>query len=325
MAHGTEPKQTHPTLRLGVSACLMGSAVRFDGGHSRDRLLLGPAAPFAEYVPVCPEVEIGLGTPRPTIQLQRDGSSVKLVRPTDGVDLTERMREWAERRVEQIEKMNLSGYVLKKGSPTCGMERVRVYDDNGSPSRDGRGIFAEVLMRRMPLLPVEEDGRLHDTRLRENFFERAFAYDRLRNFFAGKWTAGSLVRFHTCEKLLLMSHSPKAYSELGRLVATAKTMDRQEFAADYQRIFMDALQSKASVGRQVNTLQHIAGYFSKSIERGEKAEITTLLDDFRQGLVPLAVPMALMRHHVRRLKIDYIENQSYLNPHPKELSLRSHM
>lgn len=303
----------------------MGSAVRFDGGHSRDRLLLGAAAPFAEYVPVCPEVEIGLGTPRPTIRLQRVGSSVKLVRPTDGVDLTKRMREWAERRVEQIEKLDLSGYVLKKDSPTCGMERVRVYDANGSPSRDGRGIFAEVLMRRMPLLPVEEDGRLHDTRLRENFFERAFAYDRLRKFFSGKWTAGSLVRFHSCEKLLLMSHSPKACSELGRLVATAKQADRQELAAEFQQRFMGALQSKASVGRQVNTLQHIAGYFSKSIERGEKAEITTLLDDFRQGLVPLAVPMALIRHHVRRLKIDYIENQSYLNPHPKELSLRSHI
>lgn len=324
MIRGSESEQSHPTLRLGVSACLMGSAVRFDGGHSRDKLLLGPVSAFAKYVPVCPEVEIGLGTPRPTIRLQRIRESVQLMRPHDGANLTAKMREWAERRVDQIEEMDLSGYVLKKDSPTCGMERVRVYDENGSPSRDGRGIFAEVLMRRMPLLPVEEDGRLHDSRLRENFFERAFAYDRLRKFFASDWSAGSLIRFHSHEKLLLMSHNPQAYAELGRMVATVTQRDRVEFTMAYQQGFMDALRSKASVGRQVNVLQHIAGYLGRNIDKGEKAEIVTLLEDFRQGMVPLAVPMALLRHHVRRLDIYYIENQSYLNPHPKELGLRSY-
>lgn len=325
MARQTARTTQHPSLRLGVSACLMGKAVRFDGGHSRDRLLMGPAAQFAEFVPVCPEVEIGLGTPRPTIRLQRDGNLVKLLRPSDGQDLTAQMRAWAEERVAQIAKMDLSGYVLKKDSPSCGMERVRVYDHNGSPGRDGRGIFAQVLMERLPLLPVEEDGRLHDPKLRENFFERAFAYDRLRRLFAEGWTAGDVVRFHSCEKLLLLSHDPKSYSELGRLVAAVKSHDREEFANLYQRIFMTALAKRASPGRQVNVLEHIAGYFSEKIEASERAEIVSLLEDFRRGLVPLAVPLTLIRHQVSRFKLDYIADQSYLNPHPKELSLRSQM
>jgi len=315
----------HPSLRLGVSACLMGRAVRFDGGHSRDRLLMGPAAPFAELVPICPEVEMGLGTPRPTIRLQREGELVKLVRPADGEDLTARMRAWAEQRVEQIAKMDLSGYVLKKDSPSCGMERVRVYDQNGSPGRDGRGIFAEVLMERLPLLPVEEDGRLHDAKLRENFFERAYAYDRLRKLFAEGWTRGDVVRFHSREKLLLLSHDPKSCSELGRLVAAVKSHDREEFAERYQRLFMGALAKKASPGRQINVLEHIAGYFSEKVEAPERAEIVAHLKDFRQGFVPLAVPLALLRHHVSRFKLEYIASQSYFNPHPKELSLRSHL
>lgn len=325
MAHQLPQTTGHASLRLGVSACLMGKAVRFDGGHSRDRLLMGPAAPFAEFVPICPEVEMGLGTPRPTIRLQRDGDLVQLVRPSDGEDLTAKMRAWAEKRVAQIAEMGLSGYVLKKDSPSCGMERVRVYDHNGSPGRDGRGIFAEVLMERLPLLPVEEDGRLQDAKLRENFFERAFAYDRMRKLFTDRWSAGDVVRFHSREKLLLLSHDPKSYAELGRLVAAVKTHDREEFAARYQRLFMSALSKKASPGRQVNVLEHIAGYFSNKVEASERAEIVSHLEDFRKGFVPLAVPLALIRHHVSRFKLDYIASQSYLNPHPKELSLRSQM
>jgi uncharacterized protein YbgA (DUF1722 family)/uncharacterized protein YbbK (DUF523 family) len=274
---------------------------------------------------VCPEVEIGLGVPRPTIRLQRDGGVVKLIRPSDGLDLTATMRAWAEARVAQIAKMNLSGFVLKKDSPSCGMERVRVYDQNGSPGRDGRGIFAEVLMERLPQLPVEEDGRLQDAKLRENFFERVFAYDRLRRLFVERWSAGDVVRFHSCEKLLLLSHDPKSYSELGRLVAAVKKYDREEFAERYQRIFMSALAKQASAGRQVNVLEHIAGYFSEKVKASERAEIVALLQDFRQGLVPLAVPITLLRHHVNRFQLGYIAGQSYLNPHPKELSLRIHL
>jgi uncharacterized protein YbgA (DUF1722 family)/uncharacterized protein YbbK (DUF523 family) len=283
------------------------------------------AAKFAEFVPVCPEVEVGLGVPRPTIRLQRDGDLIKLVRPSDGHDLTARMRVWAEERVAQIAEMNLSGFVLKKDSPSCGMERVRVYDQNGSPTRDGRGIFAEVLTERLPLLPVEEDGRLRDAKLRENFFERAFAYDRLRKFFADGWTPGDVVRFHSCEKLLLLSHDPKSYAELGRLVANVKGQDRNEFAERYQRTFMGALAKQASPGRQVNVLEHIAGYFSEKVGAAERAEIVALLEDYRQGFVPLAVPLALIRHHVTRFPLGYIQAQSYLSPHPKQLSLRSHV
>jgi uncharacterized protein YbgA (DUF1722 family) len=270
-------------------------------------------------------MEIGLGAPRPAIRLQRNGGLVRLVRPSDGQDLTARMRAWAQERVAQIAKMDLSGYVLKKDSPSCGMERVRVYDQNGSPGRDGRGIFAEVLMERLPLLPVEEDGRLQDPKLRENFFERAFAHDRLRKLFIEGWTAGDVVRFHSSEKLLLLSHDPKSYSELGRLVAAVRKHGREDFADRYQRLFMGALAKKASLGRQVNVLEHIAGYFSDKVAASERAEIVALLEDFRKSLVPLAVPLALIRHQVSRVRLDYIAGQSYLNPHPKELSLRSHL
>lgn len=315
----------HATLRIGLSACLVGREVRFDGGHCRDRQLIDTAARFAEFIPVCPEVEAGLGVPRPTIRLQRDGNLVKLVRPSDGEDLTAQMRTWAEERVAQIAGMNLSGFVLKKDSPSCGMERVRVYDQNGCPAREGRGIFAEVLMKRLPLLPVEEDGRLHDAKIRENFFERAFAYDRLRKLFKDGWTAGDVVRFHSCEKLLLLSHEPKGYAELGRLVAGVKRYDRNEFAERYQRTFMSALAKNASAGRHVNVLEHIAGYFSEKIGTSERAEIVSLLEDYRQGFVPLAVPLALIRHHVSRFRLGYLQTQSYLSPHPKELRLRSHV
>lgn len=312
-------------LRLGVSACLLGQPVRFNGGHCRNRFVLDEAGRFAELVPVCPEMGIGLGAPRESLRLKRRDGLVRLEAPKSGADHTDAMREWSRRTVAELLGQDLAGFILKKDSPSCGMERVKVYDENDVPSRSAAGVFAAELMRAMPLLPVEEEGRLNDPRLRENFFERVFAYSRLREFFRGDWDPAALVRFHTAEKLLLLSHDPDRQARLGRLVSSARTLERGEVAERYQRLFMEALGSHASVRRQCNALQRVMRSFRDRLGEDEIAELETLVDDFRRGLTPLATPLALIRHHVRRCGVDYVAGQTYLNPHPKELRLRSVM
>lgn len=311
--------------RIGVSACLLGQPVRFDGGHKRDDFLLGSFARFVEWVPVCPEVELGLGTPRETLRLERREGRVHLVMKKSGSDETAAMRAFSARRARELEAEGLSGYVLKKDSPSCGMERVKVYDGQGAPSKTGRGLFAEALMERLPLLPVEEEGRLSDARLRENFIERVFAYRRLQSFFASRFTQGGLVAFHAAHKLQLMAHSPEHYRRLGRLVAEGRQHERAQLRADYESGFMAALSVLATPRRQVNVLQHMLGYFSDRLTAGERAELLEVVEDYRQGLVPLVVPLTLVRHHVRRFQVAYLAGQTYLQPHPKELMLRNHV
>lgn len=310
-------------LRVGVSSCLLGQHVRYDGGHKKDEFLSGLLARFVEFVPVCPEVELGLGTPRESIRLQRGGDLVRLVAPKSGQDHTEAMRRWAERRVAQLARLDLCGYVLKKDSPSCGMERVRVWGGR-QPTRDGRGAFAAVLMAELPLLPVEEEGRLHDLALRENFVERVFAYRRLKDLFQGRWTVGDLVRFHSAEKLLVLAHEPAAYQKLGRLVAGAKRAARGALAGAYGAAYMAALAKPATRGRHANVLQHMAGYLRGVASDDERQELAESIAEYRRGLVPLVVPVTLVRHHVRRHAIAYLAGQRYLEPHPKEMMLRNH-
>jgi len=312
-------------VRIGVSSCLLGQNVRFDGGHKRDLFLVNTFGKYVEWVEVCPEVEMGLGTPRETLRLVRKGGEVRFVMPKSGADHTDAMRRWAETRLEQLARADLSGYVLKKDSPSCGMERVRLYDENGLPARTGRGVFAEALMRRFPSLPVEEEGRLGDMRLRENFVKRVFAYHRLKAFFSARWTLGGLVTFHTAHKLLLMAHSPKAYQSIGRLVARGKGLPREELRHSYETEFMAALAAPTNTRRHTNVLQHMAGYFSKQLSADERQELVDLIEDYRKGLVPLVVPVTLLRHHVRRFDVAYLKGQIYLEPHPKELMLLNHV
>ncbi len=314
-------------IRIGVSSCLLGARVRFDGGHKRSDFVVETLGRFVEYVPVCPELELGLGVPRETLRLVRDSAAPahRLVANETAVDHTAAMHSYAQRRLDALGRKELSGYILKKDSPSCGMERVRVYGASGMPTRDGVGLFAAALMRRYPSLPVEEEGRLNDPQLRENFVERVFAYRRLRRFFASRWTLGGLVRFHTMHKLSLMAHSPKAYGELGRLVADAKGIPRKPLAERYESAFMDAMKKLATRARHTNVLQHMLGYLRPYLDADSRAELATLIEDYRRGLVPLIVPIALFRHHVRRFAITYLEGQAYLEPHPKELMLRNHV
>jgi uncharacterized protein YbgA (DUF1722 family)/uncharacterized protein YbbK (DUF523 family) len=312
-------------ILVGISTCLLGEEVRFDGGHKRDSFLVDVLGRFVRFVPSCPEVEIGMGTPREAVRLIRLDGRVRLrgVRTED--DHTEAMEEYARRRVRELEAMDLCGYVLKRSSPSCGMERVREYDAHGNAARTGTGIFARILMEELPLLPVEEEGRLNDARLRESFIERIFAYRRLRNLFRPGWTVGDLVRFHTAEKLQLLAHDPETYRQLGRRVAEAASSDPEELKRDYSARFMEGYAKHTSTGKNVNVLQHMFGYLREHLSPAEREGVLATLSDYAEGWVPLVVPVTLVRHYVLVHRIEYLEGQRYLQPHPKELLLRNHV
>lgn len=318
-----------PPVRIGISSCLLGEAVRYDGGHKRDPYLVDTLGGLIEWVPVCPEVEVGLGTPREPIRLVRDESQLDGVRlvSRSGLRLTGRMRRFARIRLRALAKSDLSGYILKRDSPSCGMERVKVWVDGQSRAsqRNGRGIFAAELLRQYPNLPVEEEGRLHDPVLRENFFERVFAYRRLRALFSSRWNVGALVRWHTAQKLALMAHSPLRYRELGRLVAEARAIPRAELGRRYEDEFMAAMRIRATRARHTNALMHAVGHFKRHLDTASRDELLEVLEDYRLGFVPRIVPLTLVRHHARRLTVEYLLDQTYLNPHPKELALLNHV
>lgn len=310
--------------RLGVSACLLGKPVRYDGGHKRDVFCADVLAPYVEWVPVCPEVEVGMPVPRPTIRLTGRSEAPRLVAERTGEDWTARMEAWAEARVDALAALDLSGFVVKKDSPSCGLARVRVYRaSGGAPARDGAGAFTRVLTARLPLLPVEEEGRLNDPLLRESFIERIFAYARWKALVAGGLTRGRLVEFHTAHKLALLAHSPDGYRRLGRLVAGAKGRSTAALAEEYGALFMASLGKVATRGRHLNVLQHMAGYF-KHLEPAERKELEEVVGDFGRGHVPLVVPLTLFRSQVRRHGVAYLAGQTYLDPDPKELMLRNH-
>jgi uncharacterized protein YbgA (DUF1722 family)/uncharacterized protein YbbK (DUF523 family) len=311
-----------PPIRIGISACLLGHEVRFDAGHKRDAFLTETFGRFVEWVPVCPEVECGLGTPRESMRLVR-GDGVRLLTVKTRVDLTAQMERFSGSRVAALSGEDLSGYVLKKDSPTCGLERVKIYDRHGTPVRGGRGLFAAALVDAFPHLPVEEEGRLADPRLRDNFVERVFAYRRLRSLFVARWTVGDVVRFHTAHKLLLLAHAPEAYRQLGRVVAGARGLSRQMLERRYIDGFMRALAQLATARLHTNVLQHMAGYFKDRVDAASKRELAETITDYRHGLVPLVVPLTLLRHYVRRFEVAYLAGQTYLQPHPKELMLRN--
>ena len=324
------PKSISPlsTVRLGVSSCLLGEEVRFDGGHKRDPFLVLTLGQLVEWVPVCPEVELGLGTPRETIRLVRDpagSDDVRLMTGKTGIDLTRRMQQYARQRVRALAKEGLSGFVLKKDSPSCGMTRVKVWREEGPSERNGRGLFAAELIRQFPNLPVEEEGRLHDPGLRENFIDRVCMYRRLRTLFAGRWTVGAVVRFHTAHKLVLMAHAPQAYRELGRLVAEAKGAPRAAFSRQYQDELMAAMAKPTTRARHTNALQHAVGHFKVSLDQMSREELGEVIEDYRRGFIPLVVPLTLIRHHARRLEVSYLLGQQYLDPELKELLLRNHV
>jgi uncharacterized protein YbgA (DUF1722 family)/uncharacterized protein YbbK (DUF523 family) len=311
-------------IRLGISSCLLGNKVRYDGGHKLDHFLTDTLGAHVEYVPVCPEVEVGLPIPREALRLVGDPLDPRLVTNRSGEDITERMRSWASRRLDELEKEDLCGFIFKSGSPSSGMERVRVYDSGGVPRKTGVGIFAQAFMERFPSLPVEDEGRLNDPDLRENFIERIFALRRWRELEKGAFSVGALVKFHSAHKLQIMAHSPKHYAEMGRLVAHGAEMEASDLARAYRGMFLEALGHHATPGRNANVLKHIAGYFRKRLDASERQELSETVENYRTGLFPLIVPVTLINHYVLKYDDPYLKQQHYLRPHPLELKLRNH-
>lgn len=317
-------QQNETGMKLGISACLLGHKVRFDGGHKLDRFLSDTLGEYVDYVPVCPEVECGLGVPRETMRLVGNPDAPQLVSTHTQKDFTEQMAVWARQRVRELEQENLCGFIFKSKSPSSGMERVKVYDENGVPRNSGVGVFARAFMSYFPLMPVEEEGRLHDPRLRENFVERIFVFRRWRELLQQKKSFNGLVSFHTRHKLLVLAHSPKSYQAMGRLVARAKAAGIAESYRQYQALLMESLSLMATTRKITNVLQHMMGYFKKQLTPDEKQELLEVIDHYHHEYVPLVVPLTLINHYVRKYDQPYLREQLFLNPHPLELKLRNH-
>jgi uncharacterized protein YbgA (DUF1722 family)/uncharacterized protein YbbK (DUF523 family) len=311
-------------ITIGISSCLLGEKVRYDGGHKHDRYITDTLGQFFEYVPVCPEVEYGLPVPREAMHLAGDVDNPRLVTVRTGVDHTEGMKKWAENKLEKLAPQGLSGYIFKSKSPSSGMRGVKVYAGSAPPVHRGVGIFAAAFMKRFPLIPVEDEGRLHDPGLRENFIERVFVFARWREFAEKKGSVKDLVDFHSRHKLLIMAHSPKHLSVLGKLVA-----GRRGFGPDVRDLYietlMEGLRLLATIRKNTNVLHHIMGYFKKNLNGDEKKELLEIVDRYHRGLIPLVVPVTLLNHYVLSYDESYLKGQYYLNPHPVELMLRNHV
>lgn len=312
-------------IKLGISTCLLGEKVRYDGGHKLDRYLVNVLGPFVTWIPICPEVECGLPIPRESVRLVQSQNGVRLLTSKSKIDHTDRMLSWAEKRLDLLAQENMCGFIFKAKSPSSGMRDIKVYSENGMPLSKGVGLFAALLMQRFPHLPMEDEGRLNDAGFRENFIERIFVVHRWGKYLASDTARKELVQFHTDHKLMLMAHSEKHLRHLGKLVAAPHTMQRDELNHDYFVNLMDGLKLKATVKKNVNVLQHIMGYFKKQLTASEKQEALQIIDQYHKQLIPLIVPVTLLKHFVNKYDVSYLKRQHYLNPHPAEMMLRNHV
>jgi uncharacterized protein YbgA (DUF1722 family)/uncharacterized protein YbbK (DUF523 family) len=309
-------------VRIGISSCLLGEKVRFDGGHKKDEFLTSHFGRYVEWIPVCPEFEIGLGVPRESLRLVAEGGNVRLVAPRSGLDHTRRMNEWARSRARHLESLGLCGYVLKRSSPSCGLERVKVYRGSGLLNREGRGLFASALMESFPNLPMEEEGRLNNPRLRENFVSQVFCYKRWMDLQRDGLTRARIMEFHARHKFLLMAHQQTGLRRLGNLVGQAgRGIPAKQLSAEYFDAFCGVMRHTPTRRNHANVLQHLAGYFSERLSTGDRAELTEIIDRYRRDQLPLIAPLTLIRHYVRSFNVEYLKDQVYLDPHPDELKL----
>lgn len=311
-------------LLIGVSSCLLGEHVRYDGGHKQDRYITDTLGQYFRFLPVCPEVGCGLPIPRESMRLEGDPAAPRLVTGKSRIDLTDQLLEFCRAKTQELEKEDLCGFIFKKDSPSSGLFRVKVYN-NGAAAKTGSGLFAAAMSRHFPLLPMEEEGRLNDPYLRENFIERVFSYRRWKDFLAFGPTHGRLVAFHTAHKLLMMAHSPETYRTMGALVAHGSEMALPELLCRYEEQFMKGLSLLATTRKNTNVLHHMMGYFKKQLSPEEKAELLEVIGQYHDGLAPLLVPLTLLRHYVRKYDQHYLKGQVYLSPHPAQLMLRNHV
>ncbi|MBJ6726911.1 YbgA family protein [Geomesophilobacter sediminis] len=320
-------------IALGVSSCLLGEAVRYDGGHRHDHYITDTLGKYFRFVPVCPEVGSGMPIPREPMRLEGDPEQPRLMTIKSRVDLTEQMESFCWEKVEALEREELCGFIFKKDSPSSGLYRVKVY--TSVPAKDGiskshvtvhkgRGLFADAVCKRFPFLPVEEDSRLHDPIHRENFIERVFTYSRWKAFLRAEPTLGDLVEFHAAHKLLIMAHSPTLYRELGALVGKGAELPEGELFLRYGELLMMAMSMCATVKKHTDVLMHIMGYFKSVLTREEKEELLDLIRKYHNHLVPHIVPVTMLRHYCLKFENTYLSRQLYLSPVPEELALRNH-
>ncbi|MCA1792614.1 MAG: DUF523 and DUF1722 domain-containing protein [Desulfobacteraceae bacterium] len=311
-------------IKIGISSCLLGNLVRYDGGHSHDRFLTQTLGLFTEYVPVCPEVECGMSTPRDSLRLVGDPENPRLVTRKTGEDHTAQMHQWIQKKLPALEKENLCGFIFKSKSPSSGLYRIKVYGDDNKVKNNGVGLFARAFIRHFPRIPVEEAGRLNDPKLREHFIENIFSFQRWRNFLENLPTLGKLVAFHTENKLLILSHSQDMYRQMGKLVARGKDLPPSELFEAYEQLLIKSLDLKTTPKKNINVLQHAMGFFKTDLTGDEKQELLTSFSHYRDGYVPLIVPLTLIKHYVLKYDQPWLKSQTFLNPHPFELKLRNY-
>jgi uncharacterized protein YbgA (DUF1722 family)/uncharacterized protein YbbK (DUF523 family) len=312
-------------ITIGISSCLLGNKVRYDGQHKYDHFLTKTLGEFLEYIPVCPEVECGLPVPRDAMRLIGDPENPRLVTIKDKIDLTDKMKAWGEVKINELSKKNLCGFIFKANSPSSGMERIKIYPASGGvANKSGVGIFADMFMKKFPYLPAEDDGRLHDPELRENFIERIFTYKRWLEMIENENTVHGLMQFHTKHKLMLMAHSPEHYRLAGKMTASADKKNLTDLQSEYLRILMTALKKSATVNKNYNVLLHIFGYFKQELSADEKKETLSIMENYKKELIPLIVPVTLLNHYINKYSQEYLKEQYYLHPHPFELKLRNH-
>jgi len=317
-------KPTSPSRpKLAISACLLGEPVRYNGGHKASRLCLDVISRHFDFIPVCPEVAIGLGVPRPTLRLVGDREAPRAVIQREGDrDVSEALYDFGRKQAGLLQ--DICGYIFMQQSPSCGLQRVKLYSFDGQLRPPGvRGLYAQAFCAARPELPVEEEGRLNDPVIRENFLTRVFAYAAWQKLCENGLTRHAVIGFHSRYKYQLMAHNPRQYSALGQRLAKIGEQPLEDFAPDYFRDFMQALGSCATRGTHSNVLQHLAGYLKHDLPSAEKAEMQRLIDQYREGVIPLVVPLTLLKHHFRLYPHPYIDAQAYLQPHPEDLSLRN--
>ena len=313
-------------IKIGVSSCLLGEKVRWNGDHKQDRYVRDVLGKYFEYIPTCPEVEVGMGTPREIVALYGTLEKPRMIGKKTQTDWTKKINEYTKDRVNELAKHDLCGYIFKSKSPSCGTGRVNVCSEFGSTKiRHGLGMFAKAFIKTLPLVPVEDEGRLHDSRIKENFIIRVFCFYRLGCLLRERFAIRKLVKFHTKHKFLLLSHSRKHYDIMGKLVANAKLLKVEELKARYSKLFMEALTYKSTQKKNTNVLLHMTGFLKKILTSDEKEDILATIEDYRKELLPIVVPITLIQHQVKKHKIEYLQDQVYLNPHPKELMLRNHV
>ena len=313
-------------IRIGVSSCLIGEKVRWNGDHKQDRYVREILSRYFEYIPVCPEVEVGMGVPRETVALYGDPEKPSMISKKTQTDWTKPMEKYIKSRINTLSADDLCGYIFKSKSPSCGMGRVPLYSEFGSHKvKHGPGMFANAFINSFPLVPTEEEGRLNDPRIRENFIVRVFSFKRFNLLLNEKFSLGQWVKFHTQHKFLLLAHSRKHYDDLGELVAHSKTIKPSELKKKYGELFMEALTSKSTPKKNTDVLLHMMGFLKKLLTKIEKEDILSTIEDYRSEILPLIVPVTLIRHQVKKHNIEYLHEQMYLNPHPKELMLLNHV